>query len=133
MIEERIIEAVWDLLTRGVNFYLADLDTVVKMLDRPEPGLMGKYGLRPEVVLKTCDAEERERVLRQEVFTVAVKINAAEMDCYFYTYGIKRALDDDRTMGGVAVDVQFSRCKYDGGVEFGLRVITEQCTVNNVQ
>jgi hypothetical protein len=123
-VEERIIDGVWDLLLGGVNFYLSEMDEAAPLLGKPSTGL-SRFGVVPAVSLGSCEVSEEERVLRTECFLVSVEIRAAERLCWFYTYAVKRALSDDRTLGGVCADARFSRAVYEGGVKFVLKAAVE--------
>jgi hypothetical protein len=130
-VEERILEVVWEVLTRRVNFYLGEMDAVVPFLEREGGGVYGRFGVRPVVALDDCESSEKERVLLVDAYTVSVDIKAPERDCWFYTHALRCALREDLTLNGIAAEVKFKRTTYKDGVCFGLKVIVEQLAISD--
>jgi hypothetical protein len=130
-IEEKSVDAVWDVLTRRVNFYLGEMDAVVPFLERDSAGKYGRFGVRPVVGLLDCESSEKERVLMVDAYTVSVDIKAPVRDCWFYTHALRCALREDLTLNGIAAEVKFKRTTYKDGVCFGLKVIVEQLAISD--
>ena len=133
-VETRIIEAVRGLLAGRVNEMLQGLEYSV-------PGIeFGGYGVSPEIELISCESTEKERIVRQDAYSLIITISLpdieeSELYCYVYSGAISRAICDDPTLGGVVtravitgkkyLEPKVKHCGEGWGVVISLRVTIE--------
>ena len=136
--ESRIVGAVKRLLTGRVNELLQDSQYAIPVIEFG--GYEGNSSVIPVIALSSCERTEKERLIRQDAYTLTITIylpetSDAEMYCYAYSGAISRAFYDDPTLGGVAERAVITGKKYlapkkpNFGEEWGLvvsvRIIVE--------
>ena len=139
-VEQRIISAVRNLLNVQVNNYLKELQFVVPLVE------LGNYSgadvVSPVVSLSVCEQTEKERIIRQEVYSVTITFNLpetmeSELHCYAYSGAVAKALYDNPTLGGVVNRAVVTGKKYNfpkkqhNGEGYGL-VVTLRLTVEGM-
>jgi hypothetical protein len=135
-IEEIIVNAVTGLLSERVNELLAEGEESVPLVEFGCDGLGFAGGICPEITLALGEREEKDRIVRVDVYSVSIAIRAdVERVCYAYAGAVGRALAEDPTLGGVVEWAGLVRKKYGppktagcgGGWEavFTLRVTVE--------
>ena len=139
-IETRIIGAVRKLLNGKVNELLNDSQYAIPVIEFG--GYVGINTVAPEIVLSLCERTEKERIVRQDAFSLTIAISLpessdVEMYCYAYSGAISRAFYDDPTLGGVADRAVITGKKYlapkkpNCGEEWELvisvRIVVEEC------
>jgi hypothetical protein len=114
-IEQKIINAVKKLLTGYFNAYLLQLDFQIPVV---EFGIFrGVNVIAPLIALSSCEQTEKERVVKQDTYSVTVTFPVletveSEMFCFAYADTFSKALGDDVTLGGVADRVVITNKKY---------------------
>jgi hypothetical protein len=85
-IENRIISAVSGLLTGRVNEILQGWEFLIPVI---EFGVIGRnYAISPKVSISSCERTEKERIIRQDVYSVTVCFTLLEHeDGELYCYG----------------------------------------------
>jgi len=114
-IEEAIIGAVKRLLTGKVNDVLKGLEFQIPII---EFGIFrGDTVIAPLVSLSSCEQTEKERIIKQDTFSVTVTFPVldsveSELFCYAYAAAFQKALCEDVTLGGVADRAVITSKKY---------------------
>ena len=136
-VETRIIRAVRELLAGAVNDRLKELKFEVPVIE------FGNYGdghaISPVVTLASCEQTEKERVIRQDVYSLTITFSVQESEdselyCYAYSAALGRTFYDDPTLGGIVDRAVITGKKYiapkkaNCGEEWGL-IITVRVTV----
>jgi len=137
-IEQKINNAVKKLLTGFFNSYLLQLDFQIPVV---EFGIFrGVNVIAPVISLSSCEQTEKERIVKQDTYTVTVTFPVletveSEMFCFAYADAFNRALGDDVTLGGVVDRAVITNKKYvppkkincgmDWEVVITLRIIVE--------
>ena len=113
--EETIIGAVKQLLTGKVNDVLKGLEFQIPII---EFGIFrGVNVIAPLVSLASCEQTEKERIVKQDTYTVTVTfpvLDTVESELFYYAYAaaFQKALCDDVTLGGVADRAVITNKKY---------------------
>ena len=114
-VEARIIGAVRGLLSGAVNERLKELKFEVPLVE------FGNYGdghtISPVVTLASCEQTEKERVIRQDVYSLTITFSVQESEdselyCYAYSAALGRAFYDDPTLGGIVDRAVITGKKY---------------------
>ena len=137
-IEQKIINAVKKLLTGKFNDILREFDFQIPFV---EFGIFrGVNVIAPLVSLASCEQTEKERIVKQDTYTVTVTFPVldtveSELFCYAYAAAFQKALCDDVTLGGVAdravitnkkyVQPKKVNCGMDWELIISLRIIVE--------
>jgi len=114
-IEQKIINAVKNLLTGKVNEYLQQLDFQIPII---EFGIFrGINVIAPIIALSSCEQTEKERIIKQDSYSLTVTFPVfdtveSELFCYAYADAVNKALADDVTLGGVADRALITGKKY---------------------
>jgi hypothetical protein len=101
-IEQQIISAVRELLTRRVNEIFRDWEIVVPIIEFSNfAGVVA-----PVISLSACECSEKERVVRLEAYSLTVSFSLpetpdSELFCYGYSFAFGKALGEDVTLGGI--------------------------------
>jgi hypothetical protein len=139
-IEEAITGAVKKLLTGKVNDVLRGLEFQIPII---EFGVFrGDTVIAPLVSLSSCEQTEKERIIRQDTYSVTVTFPIldtveTELFCYAYAAAFSKALCEDVTLGGVADKAVITSKKYvppkkaDCGMEWET-IITLRVTVDSL-
>jgi hypothetical protein len=98
-VEEKLIGAVWALLTGRVNGVLAECDDTVPFIEGRETSESCRS--RPSVRLATAERTEKERIVKIDAYLVNVAFGGTEKDCYRYAWALEKAIDEDRTLDGI--------------------------------
>jgi hypothetical protein len=103
-IEQRIVEAVRELLTGRVNELLGGIHYSVPLIE------FGNYSggnvVIPVIGLSTCERTEKERIIRLDAYSLAIVLTLpetleSELFCYAYSGAISRAVFDNPTLDGI--------------------------------
>jgi hypothetical protein len=113
-IEEMIIGAIKRLLDKRVNEILQNWEFVVPII---EFGTVGNYAVSPAVSLTSCERTEKERIIRQDAYSVSISFTLkehkdGELYCYGYASAFGKALGEDITLGGIADKAVITGKKY---------------------
>ena len=137
-IEQRIISAVRRLLSGRVNEILATWEFIIPVIEFGS--FVSKYAVAPVVSLLGCERTEKERIIRQDVYSVSITFTLQEHEdgelfCYAYSTAFEKALGEDVTLGGVAdravitgkkyMPPKKPRCGEGWGLVLALRVTVE--------
>ena len=137
-VESRIIRAVRKLLTGRVNELLQNSQYAIPVIEFG--GYEGINTVAPVVALSSCERTEKERIVRQDAYSLTITISLpetseSEMYCYAYSGAISRAFYDDPTLGGVAdravitgkkyITPKKQNCGEEWGIQINLRVTTD--------
>ena len=104
-IEQRIITTVKDLLSGRVNEILKD---VIIPIPKIEFGnYKGGTVIVPVIALSTCERTEKERIIRQDVYSLTITFDlpeTRESENYLYAYStaVFMAVSENPTLGGIA-------------------------------
>jgi hypothetical protein len=114
-IEVRIIAAVRKLLTGKVNETLCAMKSQVPLIEFTD--YHGGSVVVPVITLATCERTEKERVIRQDAYSITVSFtfsdtSESELYCYAYSGAVGRAVYDDPTLGGVVDKAVITGKKY---------------------
>jgi hypothetical protein len=108
-IEEIIINSVKNLLLGRVNELLEESEYQIPLIEFD-------YGNAPAIRLSTGERSEKDRIIKSDVYTVALVFDVPEKDgernCYAYAAAVGRALGEDATMGGVVDRAAITGKKY---------------------
>jgi len=104
-IEMRIIEAVRELLTGKVNEILGDMQFAIPLIEFSD--YRGGDVVVPAVVLSSCERNEKERIIRQDAYSVTITFSLPENEdseffCCAYGLAVGRAFELNPTLGGIA-------------------------------
>jgi hypothetical protein len=118
--EETILGAVHKLLLTDVNECIKNEKLAIPEID--------DFHFSPVIKLSGCERTDKERVLLLDAYTVKISFTAPETRCYEYAAMINRCLNNDRTLGGIAIRSDFTHRIYkekDNEVEavFTLRIV----------
>ena len=115
-IEQKIINAVQELLTGKVNELLKELQIVVPLIE------FGNYEstdvVVPVILLNTCECTEKERIIKIDAYTLTITFNfsdtkKSELFSYAYSAAVKQALSDNPTLDSVVDRGTVITKKYD--------------------
>ena len=115
-IEQQIIEAVRKMLTCDVNDNLKDLEFVIPVIE------LGNYSgsdvISPVISLSVSEQTEKERIIRQEVYSVFITFNLpktveSEYHCYAYAGAISKVVNDNPTLSSVVNRTVVTGKKYN--------------------
>ena len=130
-IEQKIINAVKNLLTGKVNEYLWQLDFQIPLI---EFGIFrGINVIAPIIALSSCEQIEKERIIKQDSYSLTVTFPVldtveSELFCYAYADAVNKALADDVTLGSIADRALITGKKYvppkkpDCGLDWELNI-----------
>jgi hypothetical protein len=139
-IEQQIIDAVRKLLAGKVNEKLNNWNFFFPLIEFS--GYRGASAIVPVISLSSCEQAEKERIIRQDVYTLAISFSIpetadSELSCYAYANAFCIVLGEDVTLGGVADRAVITNKKYvppkkpNCGMEWEL-IITLRITVENL-
>ena len=103
-IEQRIINAVRELLSGRVNEILLDEEFEVPIVE------FGNYqdggSVSPVIVLSSCEKSEKERIIRLDAYLLTITFFLPDKfqmvnQCYAYCAAVCWALKENPTLGGV--------------------------------
>jgi hypothetical protein len=139
MIELRIIGAIRKLLKGRVNELLGDLEFLIPPIE------FGSYSggsvVSPVVMLASCERTEKERIIRQDAYSLTVtfcvpETPESELHCYAYAASVCKAIGENPTLGGVAdravvigkkyVPPKHPKCGEEWEVVISLRLTIEE-------
>jgi hypothetical protein len=115
-IEQNIITAIKRLLTGRVNEILGEAQFTAPVIEFGSHS--GMTTIYPVISLSTCERTEKERLIKQEAYTLTITFEIQETQdshllCYAFSAAISKALSDDPTLGGVADRATVSGKKYN--------------------
>jgi hypothetical protein len=113
--EEAIFGAVKCLLTEKVNELLGDLDFPVPLVEFSNYG--GTTAVVLAITLATCEQSEKERIVQLDAYTLTITFSfpetpESEIYCYAYSAAVRKALEEDTTLDGVANRTVITGKKY---------------------
>ena len=105
IIETRIIGAVKELLTGRGNELLGELQIQIPLVEFSE--YRGGNVVVPGIALASCERTEKERIIRQDAYTLSITFTLPETEeseylCYVYGAVVGKAIGENPTLGGVA-------------------------------
>ena len=114
-IEQRIINAVRELLTGRVNDLLGKMEIAIPIIEFGDFG--SGYAVSPKIELTSCERTEKERVIRLDAYRLTITFNLpdtpeSEVHCFAYSGAISSAVNDDPTLGGDADRAVITEKKY---------------------
>ena len=114
-VEQRIIGAVQDILTRRINELLCDTRFPVPAVELGE--YRGESAVVPSITLNSCERTEKERIIRLDAYTLTAiftlsETPESELYCYAYSGAISRAIYDNPTLGGIVDRAVITGKKY---------------------
>ena len=114
-IEQQIIEAVKRLLDVRVNEIFSKWEFFVPVIEFGKIGSL--YAVTPVVSLSGCERTDKERIIRQDAYSLTVSLTLQEHEdgelyCYAYSTAFQKALGEDITLGGIADSAVISGKKY---------------------
>src|SRR5215470_2280267 len=104
-IEQKIITAIRGLLAGKVNELLKDVIIPIPLIEFGD--YRGSTVVNPVIALSTCERTEKERIIRQDVYTLTVSFElpeTREIESYIYAYAhaLIIAVNENPTLGGIA-------------------------------
>jgi len=139
-IEQQIVDAVRKLLAGKANEKLNNWNFFFPLIEFS--GYGGASAIVPMISLSTCEQTEKERIIRQAVYTLAISFSIpetadSELSCYAYANAFSIVLGEDLTLGGVVDRAVITTKKYvppkkpNCGMEWEL-IITLRVTVEGM-
>ena len=104
VIQQQIIGAIRELLTKRVNEILLDEEFEVPIIE------FGNYqdgrSVSPVIALLSCEKNEKERIIRLDAYSLTITFSLpekieSESQCYAYSSAVCTALKENPTLGGV--------------------------------
>ena len=140
-IEQQIIDAVRKLLAGKVNEKMNNWNFFFPLVEFSNFG--GGSAIIPVISLSSCELTEKERIVRQEAYTLTISFSVpettdSELSCYAYANAFGFVLSEDVTLGGVADRAVITGKKYippkkpNCGMEWET-IITLRITVEEMQ
>jgi hypothetical protein len=116
LIEIRIINAVRNLFDGRVNELLRGKNYTIPLIEFGN--YLGVNVVNPVINLSTCERTEKERVIRQDAYSITVSISfpdtpESELYCYVYSGIIGNALYENPTLDGVVDRAVITGKKYN--------------------
>jgi hypothetical protein len=104
-IEQQIIEAVKKLLSKRVNELLGNMQYPIPIIEFTD--YRGGTVITPAISLSTCECSEKERIIRQDAYSVTITFSLpetsdSEFHCYAYATALYKAMGENPTLYGVA-------------------------------
>ena len=146
-IEEKLVDAVKNLLAGRVNELLGETDCPVPLVEFGQSGFYGGGSVVvPVISLSTCERSEKERIIRLDAYTLTVAFTVpehpeGERNCYAYASSVAAALKENPTLGGVVDRAELMGKKYvppkqsgtggDWTVVLTLRIVVERMGNDN--
>ena len=114
-IEQRIIAAIRELLTKRVNEILRDEEFPAPVIEFGD--YQGGGSVVPVVALSSCERNEKERIIRLDAYSLTITFTLpetfeTESHCYAYAGAVCMALKENPTLGGVADRARITGEKY---------------------
>jgi hypothetical protein len=139
-IEQRILEAVRELLTERVNEVFSNWQFVVPLFEISD--FQGRSAVVPVISLSGCERTEKERIIRLDAYSMTISFTLretpeSELYCYAYAAAVCKALGENPTLGGVADRAAVTGKKYTppkkayGGNEWEV-VLTLRVTIEEI-
>jgi hypothetical protein len=116
-IEEIVLNAVKKLLTGRVNELLGEMERPIPPIELGR-SMGGAYAIAPVVRLCACERNEKERIVRLDVYTLTVAMAvpehpAGELNAYAYAAAVAMALREDPILDGTADRAELTGKKYN--------------------
>jgi hypothetical protein len=114
-IEQRIITAVKKLLSEKVNELLGEMKFDIPLI---EFGIYrGVSVVVPLIALSSCECSEKERIVRMDAYSLSISFTMpetveSEFFCYAYASAVRKAVEKDKTLNGLANRVMIAGKKY---------------------
>ena len=114
-IEQRIIGAIRELLTKRVNEILRDEEFNVPYIEFGDFGC--GYAVAPVVALALCEKSDKERIIRLDAYSVSITFELpetfeSECQCYAYASAVCKASKENPTLDGVVDRATITGEKY---------------------
>jgi hypothetical protein len=114
-IEQRIITAVRELLSGKVNELLGEMKIAIPLI---EFGIYrGVLVVVPVITLSSCECSEKERIVRMDAYSLSITFSMpetveSEFFCYAYASAVRKAVEKNSTLNGLANRVMIAGKKY---------------------
>ncbi len=113
--EEKIISAVKQLLSGRVNELLGEVLLHIPLVEFSD--YEGRDVIVPVVELSACEQFEKERIIRLDAYSMTITFSVpdseeSELYCYAYSGSVRKAVDEDVTLGGVVDKAVITGKKY---------------------
>jgi hypothetical protein len=114
-IEEAIVKAVKQLLTKEVNDILSKAQFVIPAIE------FGNYDggsvVVPVIALVTCERTEKERIIKHDAYTLTITLSLtdtkeSELHIYAYSAAVSKSIHDNPTLGGIVNRATVTGKKY---------------------
>jgi len=137
-VEQKIIEAVKELLTGRVNEVLGNWQFMFGIFEDSE--FKSNTSIVPVVKLSGCERTEKERIICINAYSLTISLTVpetadSEFFCYGYSSAISKALGENPTLGGIVnraivtdtkyIPPKVANCGQDWQVIITLRVTVE--------
>ncbi len=137
--EEKIISAVKQLLSGRVNELLGEVLLHIPLVEFSD--YAGRDVVVPVISLSGCERSEKERIIKVDAYSMTITFSVpdseeSELYCYAYSGSVRKAVDEDVTLGGVVdravvtgkkyVRSKTANCGDDWQVVVSLRLTNEQ-------
>jgi len=137
-VEQKIIEAVKELLTGRVNEVLGNWQFMFGIFEDSE--FKSNTSIVPVVKLSGCERTEKERIICIDAYSLTISLTVpetadSEFFCYGYSSAISKALGENPTLGGIVnraivtdtkyIPPKVANCGQDWQVIITLRVTVE--------
>jgi hypothetical protein len=137
-VEQKIIEAVKELLTGRVNEVLGNWQFMFGIFEDSE--FKSNTSIVPVVKLSGCERTEKERIICIDAYSLTISLTVpetadSEFFCYGYSSAISKALGENPTLWGIVnraivTDTKYippkaANCGQDWQVIITLRVTVE--------
>ena len=114
-IEQRIIAAIRELLTKRVNEILRDEEFPAPVIEFGD--YQGGGSVVPVVALSSCEKSEKERIIRLDAYSLTITFSLpetfeTESHCYAFAGAVCMALKENPTLGGIADRARITGEKY---------------------
>jgi len=137
-VEQKIIEAVKELLTGRVNEVLGNWQFMFGIFEESE--FKSNTAVVPVVKLLGCERTEKERIICINAYSLTISLTIpettdSEFFCYGYSSAISKALGENPTLGGIVnraivtdtkyIPPKVANCGQDWQVIITLRITVE--------
>ncbi len=113
--EEKIISAVKQLLSGRVNELLGEVLLHIPLVEFSD--YAGRDVVVPVISLSGCERSEKERIIKIDAYSLTITFTVpdseeSELYCYAYSAALRKAVDENVTLGGVVDKTVITRKKY---------------------
>ncbi len=138
-VEDEILTAIRELLVGRVNELLGEVLLHIPLVEFSD--YEGRDVVVPVISLSGCERSEKERIIKVDAYSMTITFSVpdseeSELYCYAYSGAVRKAVDEDVTLGGVVdravvtgkkyVRSKTANCGDDWQVVVSLRLTNEQ-------